>query len=165
LGRHSEINQGVETEVRGGAGPHPAIWRLFRYPAAQMGAIVEFLLANPWVRALIPLALIAVAGVAGNSLVTEVTKGNTVEWDLMPHKVSFYLLLAATLLSAIYQIAIERRDKELARGFTAKQYEARIRNRVAEVVAKRSQKLIREGNVAQLEVETETFKRLYGERP
>jgi hypothetical protein len=128
-----------------------------------MWRTVEFLLGNPWPRALVPLALLALAGVAGNSLVTEVTKGNAIEWGLMPQKASFYILLVATVLTALYQIAIERRDKELARGFTAKQYEARIRNRVAEEIAKRSQKLIREGNIVQLEQETATFKRLYGE--
>lgn len=113
---------------------------------------------------MIPLALMAVAGVTGSSLVAEITTGNTIDWRKMTDTLSFYLLISATALAAIYQIAIERRDRVLVRGFTAKQYEATIRNRVAEDVARRSQKLIREGNIEQLERETETFKRLYGER-
>jgi hypothetical protein len=104
-----------------------------------------------------------VVGVTASSLVVEIAQGNEIQWHLILHKVSFYFLLVATFLSAIYQIAIQRHDRELARGFTPKQYEANIRNRVAEDIAKRSQKLIREGNIEQLERETETFKRLYGE--
>ena len=49
------------------------------------------------------------------------------------------------------------------KGFTAKQYEAAIRNKVAEDVAERSKKLIRDGEIEQLEKETEIFKKLYGE--
>jgi hypothetical protein len=69
----------------------------------------------------------------------------------------------STIASAFYQIKIQRYDRELAKGFTPKQYEAAIRNRVAEEVAKRSMKLIRDGHIDQLEKETETFKKLYGE--
>jgi hypothetical protein len=50
----------------------------------------------------------------------------------------------------------------IIKGFTAKQYEALIRNKVAEGVAERSNKLIRNGEIEQLEKETEIFNRLYG---
>jgi hypothetical protein len=120
-------------------------------------------LKSPWARAFIPLILMGIVGISSNSLVAEITNGNTVQWRHLFEKSSFYILLAATVLAALYQITVGRYDKELAKGFTPKQYEAAIRNRVAEDVARRSQKLIRDGNIDQLERETEAFKRMYGE--
>jgi len=102
-------------------------------------------------------------GVASSALIVEISQGNQVQWGLIVHKASFYFIAVSLALSAWYQIAIQRHDRELAKGFTPKQYEASIRNRLAEHVAKRSQKLIRQGKIDQLEKETETFKRLYGE--
>jgi uncharacterized membrane protein YfcA len=128
-----------------------------------MEMIKSFLLGNLWIRALLPLVLMALVGVTASSLVVEIAEGERIRWHLVPQRLSFYLLLIATVASAIYQIALQRHDKDLARGFTPKQYEASIRNRVAEEVAQRSKKLIREGNIDQLQKETETFKRLYGE--
>lgn len=125
--------------------------------------IQALLLRNPWVRAFLPLLLVGVVGVTSSALVVEIAQGNVIRWQQVFQKTSFYLLAVSTLLSALYQIAIQRHDRELAKGFTPKQYEANIRNRVAEDIAKRSQKLIRDGNIEQLERETETFKRLYGE--
>jgi len=126
--------------------------------------IQAILLRNPWVRAFLPLILVGIVGVTSNTLVVEIAHGNAIQWHQIYQKTSFYLLVVSTFLSAWYQIAIQRHDRELAKGFTPKQYEANIRNRVAEDIAKRSQRLIREGNIEQLERETETFKRLYGEK-
>lgn len=123
----------------------------------------DIFLKNPWIRALIPLVLMGVVGVTASSLVVEIATGNDIKWSQAPEKVSFYVLFMSTIASAFYQIKIQRYDRELAKGFTPKQYEAAIRNRVAEVVAKRSMKLIRDGHIDQLEKETETFKKLYGE--
>ena len=120
------------------------------------------ILKNPWFRALIPLVLTGIVGVTASSLVVEIAIGNEIKWGLAPKKVSFYLLLLAIIASAIYQIIIQRYERELAKGFTPKQYEAAIRNRVAEEVAQRSKKLIRDGQIEQLEKETKTFKKLYG---
>src|SRR4051812_3477007 len=125
--------------------------------------IESLLFRNAWVRALLPLLFIGVVGVVSNTLVVELARGNQIDWSLLPHKPSFYYFVTATLVSALYQIALQRHDEELAKGFTPKQYEARIRNRVAEQVAKRSLKLIKDGDIEKLERETETFKRLYGE--
>ena len=126
-------------------------------------SIEAFLLRSPWVRALVPLVLMGVVGVAASALVVEIAHQDSIRWEKIPYKVSFYVLVVAIILSALYQIAVYRFDQELVRGFTPKQYEATIRNRVAEDVARRSQKLIRDGNIEQLERETETFRRLYGE--
>jgi hypothetical protein len=123
----------------------------------------DVFLKNPWLRALLPLVLMGIVGVTSSSLVVEIATGNDIQWSLVPKKVSFYILLMSTIASAFYQIKIQRYDRELAKGFTPKQYEAAIRNRVAEEVAKRSMKLIRDGHIDQLEKETETFKKLYGE--
>lgn len=120
------------------------------------------ILKNSWFRALIPLVLMGIVGVTASSLVVEIATGNEIQWGLAPKKVSFYLLLVAIIASAIYQIIIQRYERELAKGFTPKQYEAAIRNRVAEEVAQRSKKLIRDGQIEQLEKETKTFKKLYG---
>ena len=120
-------------------------------------------LRNPWFRALVPLILMGVAAVTASSLVVEIAVGNAIQWGLVPQKASFYILMVSTFASAFYQLRIQRYDNELTKGFTPKQYEAAIRNRVAEDVAKRSQKLIRDGHIDQLEKETETFKKLYGE--
>ena len=123
----------------------------------------DVFLRNPWVRAFFPLLLMGVASVAASSLVVEIAFDNKIAWGLIPQKASFYILLISTAILAIYQILISKHDREAAKGFTAKQYEARIRNKVAEGVAKRSLKLIQDGNIEQLERETEAFKRLYGE--
>lgn len=120
-------------------------------------------LKNPWIRTFLPLLLMGVASVSANCLVVEITSGNVIAWSLIPQKLSFYILLVTTVLLAFYQISISKHDRELAKGFTPKQYEAAIRNKVAEDIAKRSRKLIQDGKIEQLEKETETFKRLYGE--
>ncbi len=122
-----------------------------------------FFLRNPWVRAFLPLILMGVASVTASSLVVEISSDNGLMWSLIPQKVSFYVLLIATIGLATYQILISKHDREIFRGFTPKQYEASIRNKVAEGVAKRSLKLIQDGNIDQLEKETETFKKLYGD--
>lgn len=122
----------------------------------------EFFLRNAWVRATLPIVFMSIAGVTASSLVAEMTSGNKVNWDSIFLKLSFYLLIATTLLSAFYQIKIQKFDRQINGGLTAIQYEAAIRTRVAEVVADRSIKLIQDGNIKQLEEETEAFKRLYG---
>ncbi|MEJ1367868.1 MAG: hypothetical protein RPU35_06605 [Candidatus Sedimenticola sp. (ex Thyasira tokunagai)] len=122
-----------------------------------------FFLRNPWVRAFLPLILMGVASVTASSLVVEISSDDGLMWSLIPQKVSFYVLLISTITLATYQILISKHDREVFRGFTPKQYEASIRNKVAEGVAKRSLKLIQDGNIEQLEKETETFNKLYGE--
>jgi len=123
----------------------------------------EIFLRNLWVRAFLPLFLMGAVSVSASSLVVEISTGNGIAWGLVPQKLSFYILLIATALLAFYQISISKYDRDLAKGFTPKQYEATIRNKVAEDIAKRSRKLIQDGKIEQLEKETETFKKLYGE--
>jgi hypothetical protein len=123
----------------------------------------ELFLKNPWFRVLIPVLLMVVANISGNALVFEISSVNEVNWALIPSKVSFYILIISLMIFCFYQIQIFKHDKELIKGFTPKQYEACIRNRVAEDVAKRSRKLIQKGEIDQLEKETDTFKKLYGE--
>lgn len=118
---------------------------------------------NPWFRAFIPLLLMGVAAVSGNVLATEISGAEVIEWSSIPYKFSFYILLTSTVLLCIHQVAIASNDRKLIKGITAKQYEAAIRNKVAEDVANRSKKLIRDGEIEQLEKETEIFKKLYGE--
>lgn len=122
-----------------------------------------FFFRNPWFRSFFPLLLMGVASIAANALVVEITVSAEINWSLIPKRVSFYIMLIATCILAVYQILISKYDKELVKGFTPKQYEANIRNKVAEGVAKRSLKLIQDGDIEQLEKETETFKKLYGE--
>lgn len=124
----------------------------------------EFFLKNAWVRGILPIFFMSIAGVTASSLVVEIASGNQIEWDVIPKKLSFYLLLLTTIVSAFYQIKIQKYDRQVSVGLTAIQYEAAIRTRVAEGVADRSMKLIQDGKIEQLEHETETFKRLYGVR-
>ena len=93
----------------------------------------------------------------------EISQGNKIDWNLLTSVKSFYVLIFCSLLSAWYQIALQRFDADLAKGFTPKQYEAAIRNRLAEAVAIRSRKLIARGEIEKLEAETAMFKKLYGE--
>lgn len=123
----------------------------------------EFFLRNPWIRSLLPLLLMGGASFTVSALVVEVSSGNEILWAKIPEKVSFYIFLLSTFFLCVYQILISKHDREFIKGLTPKQYEAKIRNRVAEGVAKRSKKLISEGKIDQLEQETETFKKLYGE--
>ena len=104
-----------------------------------------------------------VISILGNSLVVEISSGNKVLWSEIPRTGSFYILLILTLLLGVYQFLLFKHDTNIIKGFTPKQYEAAIRNKVAEDVAKRSKKLIRDGEIEQLEKETEIFKKLYGE--
>lgn len=120
-------------------------------------------LRNLWFRTLIPLVLVGVVNVSCNTLVIEISSGNKVFWSEIPQKLSFYILLISTIMLFLYQIQIFKHDKDMMKGFSVKQYEAAIRNKVAEDVAERSKKLIRDGDIEQLEKETEIFNRLYGE--
>ncbi|MEZ8069422.1 hypothetical protein [Vibrio sp. FF145] len=118
---------------------------------------------NPWLRALIPLLCATVVGVASSALIVEVASGQDVDWMSMPKKSSFYVVLVCILIACVYQVKLTKRDNELLKGFTPKQYEACIRNQIAEDVSKRSRKLINEGKIDQLVSETEAFKKLFGE--
>lgn len=126
----------------------------------MLGAL---LLKNPWTRALIPSALAGAVGLLANAVVAEITKNGVVVWEAAILNHNFHWLLLASALALIYQIALFRHDRALIAGFTPRQYEANIRNRVAESVAKRCQKLVRSGHIELLEKETETFKKLFGE--
>lgn len=126
----------------------------------MLGAL---LLKNPWTRALIPSALAGVVGLLANAVIAEITKDEIVVWESLIFNRNFHWLLLASAIGVIYQIVLFRHDRALISGFTPRQYEANIRNRVAESVAKRCQKLVRSGHIELLEKETETFKRLFGE--
>ncbi len=123
----------------------------------------EFFLRNPWVRAFLPLLLMAASSVFASSLVVEIAIGSKLDWIQVGSKPSFYLLIICTVLLCFYQVSLSRHDGLLIKGLTPKQYEASLRNKVAEESAKRARKLIKEGKVEQLEKETETFKKLFGE--
>ncbi|MDD2906134.1 MAG: hypothetical protein PHC74_07520 [Sulfurimonas sp.] len=112
---------------------------------------------NTWSKAIIPLILMGVVSLSGNTLVVEISTNNNIDWLQVPKKISFYILIVSTLILAYYQMKIAQLDKELMKGFTPKQYEARMRNRMAEDVEKRSRKLIGEGKIQQLEEETENI--------
>jgi len=92
----------------------------------------SILLRSPWIRAFLPLVLMGAASVSASSLVVEISSGNGILWGLMPQKLSFYILLVTTFLLTFYQISISKHDRDLEKGFTPKQYEAVIRNKVAE---------------------------------
>jgi hypothetical protein len=129
--------------------------------SAMVGAL---LLKNPWMRALIPSVLAGIVGLLANAVVAEITTDGKVVWEAVIFNRNFHLLLIASALGLIYQIVLFRHDRALISGFTPRQYEANIRNRVAESVAKRCQKLVRAGDIDLLEKETETFKKLFGEQ-
>ncbi|MFH0261370.1 hypothetical protein ACGRH2_13265 [Vibrio barjaei] len=118
---------------------------------------------NPWLRALIPLLCATIVGVASSALIVEVANGQDIDWAAMPKKASFFVVLVCIFIACTYQVKLTKRDNELLKGFTPKQYEACIRNQVAEDVAKRSRKLINEGKIEQLVAETDAFKKLFGE--
>lgn len=126
----------------------------------MLGAL---LLKNPWTRAFIPSVLAGAVGLLANAVVAEITKNGVVIWQAAIFNGNFHWLLLASTLALIYQIILFRHDQALIAGFTPRQYEANIRNRVAESVAKRCQKLVRSGHIELLEKETETFKKLFGE--
>lgn len=119
-------------------------------------------LRNPWLRALVPLVLMGAASLAVNILAAEIMTGPEITWSSIPKRTSFYIFLLATIVLCLYQVAISKYDRNSLKGFTAKQYEAAIRNKVAEDVAKRSRRLIRDGQIDRLEQETEIFRKLYG---
>ena len=125
--------------------------------------MINLFLINPWFRAFIPILLMGIAAVSGNVLAAEISVGSEITWSSIPQRLSFYILLASTVLLCVHQVAVAANDKRLMKGITAKQYEAAIRNKVAEDVANRSKKLIRDGEIEKLEQETEIFQKLYGE--
>lgn len=120
-------------------------------------------LKNPWTRALIPSALAGAVGLFANAVVTEITRNGVVVWEDAIFNRNLHWLLLASILAFTYQVVLFRHDRALIAGFTPRQYEANIRNRVAESVARRCQKLVRAGHIELLEKETETFKKLFGE--
>lgn len=123
----------------------------------------EIFLKNPWVRSFVPLILIAVSSVVASTLVVEIAEGNTINWAELPKKESFYFLLAATVMMCIYQVLIFKHDSKLIKGITPKQFEASLRNEVAEATAKRAKKHIKDGRIDLLEEETLKFQKLFGE--
>lgn len=125
--------------------------------------MVDILLKNPWVRALLPLMLMGASSVFASSLVVEIANGNHITWNEIPKKISFYILLICTGTLCLYQVSIARHDLNLIKGLTPKQYDAALRNQVVEESAKRAKKLIKEGNIDKLEKETAIFKSLFGE--
>jgi hypothetical protein len=110
----------------------------------------------------VPLLLAFAIALVGDRLYSRIVGDDGVVWAQILDEPSFYIALILTAVLTIYQVQISKFDNELAKGFTPKQYEATIRNNVAEDVANRSKKLIAEGKIDQLEKETETFQRLYG---
>ena len=123
----------------------------------------EIFLKNPWVRSFVPLILMVVSSVVASSLVVEIAEGNTINWAALPDKQSFYLLLVATVLLCIYQVVLFKHDSKLMKGITPKQFEASLRNEVAEATAKRAKKHIKDGRMDLLEDETLKFQKLFGE--
>lgn len=117
---------------------------------------------NPWLRALAPLVLMGAASLAVNILSAEIMADPEIAWSSIPKRTSFHIFLLATIVLCIHQVAISKYDRNNLKSFTPKQYEAAIRNKVAEDVAKRSRKLIRDGQIDRLEQETEIFRKLYG---
>ncbi|WP_312769092.1 hypothetical protein [Pseudoxanthomonas mexicana] len=122
------------------------------------------LLENPWIRATVPVAIAGAVGLLANAVVAEITKDGKVVWPLLLPNLNFWIMVALSIVALTYQIFVFRHDRALISGFTPKQYEANIRNRVAGTVAKRCQSLIRQGKIDQLEIETTTFTRLYGDK-
>jgi hypothetical protein len=102
------------------------------------------------------------ASLAVNILSAEIMTGHEITWSSIPKRIPFYVFLLVTIALCIHQVAISKYDRVNLKGFSAKQYEAAIRNKVAEDVAKRSRKLIRGGQIDRLEHETEIFRKLYG---
>lgn len=124
----------------------------------------ELFLRNPWIRAILPLALSAASSVFSSSLVVEIANGNEINWSHVPEKPSFYILIICALTLCSYQALLSRHDNNLFTGLSPEQWEATMRNKLAEDTAKRARKLIKDGNIKRLEEETETFKKLFGEK-
>ncbi|MCX6064957.1 MAG: hypothetical protein NT121_04285 [Chloroflexi bacterium] len=123
----------------------------------------DLILRNPWMRTLLPLLLLTIASFTANTLVVEISSGSNIDWFAIPKKISFYILLVATIATFFYQVLIFKNDTLMLKGLTPKQYEAALRNQVLEDTAKRVKKLIQGGDLEELEKATETFKRLFGE--
>lgn len=123
----------------------------------------DLILRNPWIRTLLPLLLLTIASFTANTLVVEISRGSNIDWLAIPKKISFYILLVATIATFFYQVLIFKNDTLMLKGLTPKQYEAALRNQVLEDTAKRVKKLIQGGDLEELEKATETFKRLFGE--
>lgn len=105
----------------------------------------------------------AVSSVVASSLVVEISDGNTINWsDLLTIK-SFYMLVVATVILCLYQVVLFKHDSKLIKGITPKQFEASLRNEVAEATAKRAKKHIKDGRIDLLEEETLKFQKLFGE--
>lgn len=124
----------------------------------------NFLYRNPWVRALIPLVLIAITGVTSSSLVVEIASGTTINWLEMPKKLSFHILIISILSTCIYQVLVIKNDNKILKELTPQQFEAILRNEVIHDAANEVRRLIKKGNVQELKKTTESFKELFGER-
>lgn len=122
--------------------------------------MVEFLHRSPWARAAIPLVLAGIAGVFSSSLIVEVADGRTILWAEVYLKFSFYILLAAVLLSALYQTFLFRRDAELF-GLTRKQFEDGLRGHVLPDAAKYCKRLLAEGKFDEFNEATQNLANLF----
>lgn len=125
--------------------------------------VSEFFLKNLWVRSFVPLILMAITSVVASALVVEIADGSSIHWSKLPEKHSFYFLMVTIVMMCLYQVLIFQSDSKFIKGLTAKQFEASLRNEVAEEAAKRAKKHIKEGRIDLLEQETLKFKQLFGE--
>jgi len=122
--------------------------------------VIDFLHKNPWARALIPLILAGFAGVFSSSLIVEIASGSAIIWGQAYLKVSFYLLLVAIFLSALYQTFIFKKDSAFL-GLTRKQFEDGLRGHCLPDAAKHCKRLLAEGKIDEFNEATQKLSNLF----
>lgn len=104
----------------------------------------------------------AVVGFLTSSLVTEISKLNSIEWSQIPNKFSAYLLFIFLILHGVYQYFSYIFEKEPKNPLTAKQFESELRGAILPTVTDLSKKLLSENKVAELETTITTVMKTFG---
>ncbi|MDR5875119.1 hypothetical protein [Vreelandella gomseomensis] len=123
---------------------------------------MSYVYRNPWVRAILPIVLMAMIGVFTNLVSHEITESKKPILYVLLNDINFLYLLIFSLVLAWYQIGAINYDNTFRNSLSQEDFDAYMRREALEGTAKRVKKLIKEGDIDNLRKETQAFKDMFG---
>jgi len=121
------------------------------------------ILLSYWAKASIPSLSAAFMGFFTSTLIADITPSETTEWNKIPNSGSLYLTLFFVTVSVLYTWYVLKNEINIEK-MTSKQFEASLRNGVADAAKNHLVDLIKAGNFSELEQNTEIIQRLFGDK-
>jgi hypothetical protein len=125
----------------------------------------KWLTESPWPRTFVPLLSGAIVGLLGNACVAEISDLHGLKWASLPRTFPFWGITAVTVIAGIYQVFVFRTDEVLARRrreLEESEIFQEVGKRSVEAIAARYNKMIREGDLDQLEEENRRLRAIFG---